>query len=105
MSIIASKFGLMMRQARENAGLSQEELAKKLDISRISIANYEGGKQCPSLDAAVVIADELKLSLDELGRNVKQAGLRSSLNQVADPNLRHQLEDVLAQATGKKGDG
>ncbi|MET0792183.1 MAG: helix-turn-helix transcriptional regulator, partial [Polyangiaceae bacterium] len=42
---LREKLGEELRTARANAGLSQEGLAKKLDISRPSVASMESGRQ------------------------------------------------------------
>lgn len=40
---ILSSYGLLLKEIREEIGLTQTELAKKLGVSRGSIANYESG--------------------------------------------------------------
>lgn len=39
-----------MRKARESAGLSQEDLAERLDVSYMTIHRFETGKRMPSID-------------------------------------------------------
>lgn len=39
--------------ARVNAGLNQEEAAKKLGISKATLVNYEAGKTVPGWDVAL----------------------------------------------------
>ena len=39
-----------LRQLRKNAGLSQEQLAEKLDISRQSVSKWESGASIPDMD-------------------------------------------------------
>ena len=39
-----------LRKAREAAGLSQEELAERLDVSYMTIHRFESGKRMPSID-------------------------------------------------------
>lgn len=38
---------LRIKDLRKKRGLTQEELAKKLDVGRTAIANYESGKMSP----------------------------------------------------------
>ena len=40
--------GQLLSGYRNRAGLTQEELAQKIDASPISISNIENDKQCPS---------------------------------------------------------
>lgn len=56
-----------LRMARRELGLTQEELARQLgSISETQISLYERGRQSPSMDNLVKIADELGLSTDWL---------------------------------------
>jgi len=41
------KFGEKLREQRKRQGLSQEALAKELDVGRTTIINYESGKSHP----------------------------------------------------------
>ncbi|MBE3570193.1 MAG: helix-turn-helix transcriptional regulator [Bacillales bacterium] len=52
--------------ARKELGWTQEELAKKADISRAYLANIEAGKYTPSLEVAKKLSEILKKSVDEL---------------------------------------
>lgn len=65
MSYILS-FAKAFKKARKEKGLSQEDLAKQLGLSRVSIANYETGKQMPMLGQALHISKLLTFSLDGL---------------------------------------
>jgi len=47
---------LNLREIREKKGISQEELAEKLGVSRIMIIHYEKGRNYPSLERAVQIS-------------------------------------------------
>lgn len=47
------KFGSIMRACRERAGLSQEELAHRLDCDPSRISRMESGKQAVYLETAV----------------------------------------------------
>jgi len=58
--------GSNIARARKNANLSQEELAKKLNRSRASIANIERGKQTPPLFVFWVIAKSLEINIQDI---------------------------------------
>lgn len=53
-------------QARKNLSMTQEALAKKVEISRAYLSNLEAGKYTPSLEVASKIASNLNMSIDEL---------------------------------------
>lgn len=55
-----------IKPLRMAAGISQDELARKSLVSRVSIARYESGKREPKLSIAVKLADALGCSVDEL---------------------------------------
>lgn len=50
-----------LRQAREMAGLTQQDLAKKLGVTKNSISNYENGVSSPKWDILVKIFDVLRV--------------------------------------------
>lgn len=55
-----------LKYARENAGYSQEIVAKYLHISRSTLANYELGIRKPNLDTLAMICDFYCVSADWL---------------------------------------
>ena len=55
-----------MRQARQNAGLSQEELARRIGASRQTVNMIELGDYNPSLHLCISICQTLGKTLDEL---------------------------------------
>ncbi len=63
-----------LKQLRKENGLTQKELADKLNISKGSIAMYETGKRSPDNEILSVIADFFDVSTDYLlGRtNIKR---------------------------------
>lgn len=52
--------------ARKQLGFTQEELAKRTDISRAYLANIEAGKHTPSLEVARKLSLHLDKSVEEL---------------------------------------
>ena len=91
----AIKFGRMIKEKREVKSISQEKLAKKLGLSRISINNYEQGKQSPSLDTAVKIALYLDIDLNKLAQEVDSSSLNKALNNLQNKDLERGLRGVL----------
>ena len=60
------KFAERLKELREEKGLTQRELAKEVGLSYGAIGFWELNKREPSLDAAVVLADYFKVSIDYL---------------------------------------
>lgn len=59
-------FGTKLKQARQQAGFSQEQLAEKLSVSRSAIAKWETDKGMPDIDNLKAIAGLLDVSIDYL---------------------------------------
>ena len=55
-----------MRELRARRGLSQEQLAKLVDVRRKTIVNLENGRYNPSLKLAMDIAAVLGERVDEI---------------------------------------
>lgn len=56
---------LSLRTAR---GMSQDDLAEKLEVSRQSVSKWETGQSTPDLDKIIKLADLFGVSVDELVR-------------------------------------
>ena len=57
---------ITLRAARSNANLTQAEAAKKIGVSRDTIANWENGKTSPSVGKFKRIEAVYGISYDEL---------------------------------------
>ena len=51
---------------RKNAGITQEELAEKLNIDRSAVAKWETGQALPKAERLSQIAKTLNCTIDEL---------------------------------------
>ena len=54
---------MLLREMRENAGLTQSELAKKVGTTQSAIARLERGGRPPRIDTLLRIADALDCEL------------------------------------------
>lgn len=59
---VAQRFAENLAHYREQAGLTQEELAAKAEIHRTQIGQLLNGKQLPRLDTLVKLAGALNVS-------------------------------------------
>jgi len=59
-------FSYRLKKLREDAGLTQGELAKILNLTQSTIAYYENNKKMPTLENAKLIAEIFNTSLDYL---------------------------------------
>lgn len=55
-----------IRAHRENAGLTQAELARRLGVTRQTLIAIEQGKYSPTLELAFLIAREFGVILDAI---------------------------------------
>lgn len=58
--------GEKIKDCRMKAGLSQEQLAEKLHVSRQAVTKWENGRGIPDIANLIALSDEFNMSLDEL---------------------------------------
>lgn len=58
-----------LRAARERLGISQRELARRVDLSPSLISQIETGKSMPSVSTLLAIVNELGISMDAVFRD------------------------------------
>lgn len=63
-----------LKEARALAGITQEQAAEKLYVSRQTISNWENGKTYPDIISVVKMSDLYGVSLDRLLKDEKTAG-------------------------------
>ena len=61
-----TEFNEKLQELRKNRGLTQEELAEKLYVSRTAISKWESGRGYPNIDSLKAISKYFSLSLDDL---------------------------------------
>ena len=66
-------FNEKLLSLRRKSGLSQEELAEKLSVSRQSVSRWENGETLPDAQNLLVLSDIFGVSVDSLLRDEKQA--------------------------------
>ena len=59
-------FGEKLKNARKEAGLSQEQLAEKLSVSRSAVAKWETDNGMPDVNNLKAMASLLNTSIDYL---------------------------------------
>lgn len=60
------QLGQMIAKIRKEQGMTQETFAKKFDVTRQTVSNWENEKSYPDLHTLIKISDEFNLSLDVL---------------------------------------
>ena len=67
------EFNNKLYELRKQKGLSQEELAHRLNVSRQTISKWEVGESTPDMENLVAISELFGISLDELVLDKKTA--------------------------------
>ena len=66
------EIGQKLREARQERGLTQEELSERLHVSRQTISNWENQRSYPDIISLIALSDLYGISLDELVKEDKQ---------------------------------
>ena len=91
-----NKYGLRLKDLREQKGITQETLADKLHTSRSRISMYEQGKREPDFEMQEAIADYFNVTIDYLfGRDDIEAVIET---MPANEKYK-QILDAYAKAT------
>ena len=59
-------FGEKLQELRKGRGMTQEELAEALYVSRTAVSKWESGRGWPSIDSLKVISTFFDITIDEL---------------------------------------
>lgn len=91
--------GARIKEARLNAGLTQEELAKELEITKGAVANYETGVSSPKMNILYKIFDVLDVNAnylfqDEMSAETKDQILLEKYHN-ADEGTRNSIDKLL----------
>lgn len=60
------EFGEKLQLLRKNKGITQEELAEKLFVSRTAVSKWESGRGYPNIDSLKEISKFFSVSIDDL---------------------------------------
>lgn len=87
-------FGDRVRELREKRNVTQEELGRRVDLSRTSITNIEKGRQRVLLHQMVSIASALEANPEEL--------MPPASTAVEDLTLRPDIASVVEKISKSK---
>ena len=79
------EFHEKLQELRKSRGLTQEELAEELYVSRTAISKWESGRGYPSIDSLKEISNYFSVTIDELLSSEKILSLAEKENKA---NLR-----------------
>lgn len=85
-----------IKEWRQHRGLTQDQLADRLDVSKASISRLESGRQPYTQDTLEALADALSCEpADLIMRDPTSEGAIWSLWEQASPGQRQQIESVV----------
>ena len=87
-----------LKEIRKISGMTQEELADKLNVSRQTISKWEKGLSTPDLEMAIQFCDLFQISLDELLKEERMER-KLSLEDIMRTNKRNQRQLVLLMSS------
>lgn len=67
---LSKAFGNVIAELRVKRGMSQEQLAEAIDSTNVYISLLESGLRKPSLNATILIAQNLEVQPDKLMKSV-----------------------------------
>ena len=73
-------FADRLKEARRICGLSQEELAEQLDVSRQAVGKWEQGQSYPEVEKLLALCGVLNTSLDALMADELPKNCRTEIN-------------------------
>jgi len=82
------EFNEKLQDLRKNKGLTQEELAEVLYVSRTAISKWESGRGYPSIDSLKEIAKYFSVTIDELLSSNEVLSIAEEDNKQKEKHLR-----------------
>ena len=89
------EFNEKLKELRSSRGLTQEELAEVLFVSRTAISKWESGRGYPSIDSLKQIANYFSISIDELLSGERLITIAENENRTNLKNMGNMLFGVV----------
>lgn len=89
------KIGSFLRELRTEKGLTQEQLAERLNVSGRTISRWENGNNMPDLSIIVELADFYSIDIRELLNGERKS-------DIVNEDLKETLEMVSEYTTAEK---
>ncbi len=83
------EFHEKLQELRKNRGITQEELAEELYVSRTAVSKWESGRGYPSIDSLKAISNYFSVTIDDLLSGEKLIFIAEKEN---DSNIRSLCE-------------
>ena len=80
---------------RKQKGLSQEDLADKLDVSRQTISKWETGQTTPEMEKLIEMSKLFEITIDELVGNEREIKEEKSSSKEENTKSKHKKKHIL----------
>ena len=89
------EFSLKLTELRRREGLSQEQLADRLGVTRQSVSKWESGSAMPELSKLIAISDLFGVTIDSLVKNAEGHEQTASVQDTV--HLERRLEELAGE--------
>lgn len=89
------EFHEKLQVLRKRSGLTQEELAQKLYVSRTAVSKWESGRGYPNIDSLKAIAVCFSVTVDELLSGEELLTVAAEQTRAATADLRNRVYSLL----------
>lgn len=80
---------------RKEKGLSQEQLAELLNVSRQAVSKWESGQTYPEIDKLIILSDLFKITLDDLVKDKTIESIANIDESEINDNEKEDEDDIL----------
>ena len=89
------EFHEKLQQLRKQKGLTQEQLADQLYVSRAAVSKWESGRGCPNIDSLKALAKFYSVTIDELLSGEQMLTIAEEDQKHRTQNFRNQVFGLL----------
>ena len=86
------KIGLLLKQLRNENGMTQEQLGEKLGVSNKTISRWETGNYMPPVDCLNMLSDIYHISINEILGGERASG--DEFTKMAEQNITATLKEL-----------
>lgn len=90
---IKKTISINIAKYRELAGMTQKELAKRLNITPSRVSNWEQGANCPTIDILFEVCEALGVSINDIYGIYPDAKIRLSYDEIDHIKKYRTLDD------------
>lgn len=94
------KFGEKLIRLRRKNGMSQEQLAAEIGITRQSVSKWESGSTLPELAKLIVISELFDVSVDYLVKDSMEEDFSGDMYSMGNTRLEEKMDELSRYVKG-----